>query len=147
LENDNLSWKVGGEAGYGIMTTGLIFAKVCSRAGLNVFDHAEYPSLIRGGHNTYQVKAGFDEVFSHVKNVDLLVALNKETIDRHLEELAPGGAIIYDEDKIPLSKEGLRREDIRLYPVPLLRLAEEILASLKDGSTYNSGSRLSCGSK
>jgi len=107
------------------MTTGLIFAKVCSRAGLHVFDHAEYPSLIRGGHNTYQVNAGSEEVFSHVRNVDLLVALNKETIDRHLEELTHGGGIIYDEDKIPLNKEGLRREDIRLYPVPLLRLAEE----------------------
>lgn len=125
MESDNLSWKVGGEAGYGIMTTGLIFAKVCSRAGLHVFDHAEYPSLIRGGHNTYQVKAGLEEVFSHVKNVDLLVALNKETIDRHLEELAPGGGIIYDEDKIPLNKEDLRRKDISLHPVPLLRLAEE----------------------
>jgi len=42
------------------------------------------------------------------------VALNKETIDRHLEELTPGGGIIYDEDKIPLNKEDLRREDIRL---------------------------------
>ena len=125
MENDSLSWKVGGEAGYGIMTTGLIFAKVCSRAGLHVFDHAEYPSLIRGGHNTYQVKAGLEEVFSHAKNVDLLVALNEETIDRHMEELAPGGGIIYDEDKIPLNKEDLRRKNIGLYPTPLLRLAEE----------------------
>lgn len=57
MENNSLSWKIGGEAGYGIMTSGLIFAKVCSRAGLHVFDHTEYPSLIRGGHNTYQVHA------------------------------------------------------------------------------------------
>ena len=44
----------------------------------------------------------------------MLVALNKETIDRHLEELAPGGGIIYDEDKIPLNKEDLRREELGL---------------------------------
>jgi len=107
------------------MTTGLIFAKVCSRAGLHVFDHTEYPSLIRGGHNTYQVNAGSEEVFSYVRHVDLLVALNRETIERHEEELTHGGGIIYDEDKIPLSKEGLRRKDVKLYPVPLLELAEE----------------------
>ena len=125
MENNGLSWKIGGEAGYGIMTTGFIFAKVCSRAGLHVFDHTEYPSLIRGGHNTYQVRAEVEEVYSHVKHVDLLVALNKETIDKHKEELAPGGGIIYDRDKIPLSKEDLGRDDVKLYPVPLLKLAEE----------------------
>jgi 2-oxoglutarate ferredoxin oxidoreductase subunit alpha len=125
MKDNGLSWKIGGEAGYGIMTTGLIFAKVCSRAGLRVFDHVEYPSLIRGGHNTYQVRAEVEEVFSHVKHVDLLVALNEETIDKHKEELAPGGRIIYDGDIIPLSKEDLRREDVKLYHIPLLRLAEE----------------------
>jgi len=41
------------------------------------------------------------------------------------EELAPGGGIIYDGDVIPLSKENLRREDVKLYHIPLLRLAEE----------------------
>ena len=125
MKDNGLSWKIGGEAGYGIMTTGLIFAKVCSRAGLRVFDHIEYPSLIRGGHNTYQVRAEFEEVFSHVKHLDLLVALNEETIAKHKEELAPGGGIIYDGDVIPLSKEDLRREDVKLYHIPLLRLAEE----------------------
>jgi len=125
MKNNSFSWKIGGEAGYGIMTTGLIFAKVFSRAGLHVFDHTEYPSLIRGGHNTYQVRAGVEEVYSHVRHVDLLVALNKETIDKHKEELAPRGGIIYDGDKIPLSKEDLGKEDVKLYHVPLLRLAEE----------------------
>ena len=125
MENDDLSWKIGGEAGYGIMTTGLIFSKVCSRTGLHVFDHIEYPSLIRGGHNTYQVRAKVEEVFSHVREVDLLVALNRETIDIHQEELAPGGVIMYDGDKIPLIGENLGRKDVELYHVPLLRLAEE----------------------
>ncbi len=125
MEDNSLSWKIGGEAGYGIMTAGLIFAKVCSRAGLHVFDHPEYPSLIRGGHNTYQVRAEVEEVFSHVRHVDLLVTLNKETIDKHKEELSLGGGIIYDGDKIPLSQEDLGREDIKLYNVPFLRLAED----------------------
>jgi 2-oxoglutarate ferredoxin oxidoreductase subunit alpha len=125
MKNNGLSWKIGGEAGYGIMTTGLIFAKICSRAGLHVFDHTEYPSLVRGGHNTYQVRADADEVFSIFRSVDLLIALNKETIDKHVEELTSGGGIIYDEEKIPLSKDDVGRKDITLYPVPLNKLAEE----------------------
>lgn len=125
MKNNGLSWKIGGEAGYGIMTTGLIFAKICSRAGLHVFDHTEYPSLIRGGHNTYQVRADVDEVFSIFRSVDLLIALNKETIDKHMEELTPGGGIIYDGEKIPFSKADIGKEDIILYPVPLNELAEE----------------------
>lgn len=123
--DNTLSWKVGGEAGFGIMTTGLIFAKACSRGGLHVFDTSEYPSLIRGGHNTYQVRAGEEEVHSQTRSIDLLVALNRETVDKHKEKVAPGGGIIYDGEKIPLDKDELGREDIKLYPVPLERLAKE----------------------
>ncbi len=125
MEQEGISWKIGGEAGYGIMTTGYIFAKTCSRAGLHVFGHTEYPSLIRGGHNTYQVTAMVSEVFSHVKHVDLLVALNEETIDLHIEELALRGGIIHDEDNTVLSNEKINRDDIRLYSIPLRQLAEE----------------------
>ena len=31
---NTLSWKLGGEAGFGIMSAGLIFAKACSCGGL-----------------------------------------------------------------------------------------------------------------
>ncbi len=74
-----LVWLIGGEAGFGIREAGLIFAKTCSHAGFNIFGHVEYPSLIRGGHNTYQVSVD-DEVFCQSKTLNVLVALNKETI-------------------------------------------------------------------
>ncbi len=124
MEINKLVWKIGGEAGYGTMTTGLIFSKCCSRGGLNVFDYAEYPSLIRGGHNTYTVRTEDREIYSQIKLVDLLVALNKETIDLHKNELTFNGAIIYDHENINLDKNSVR-QDIRLYQVPLLNLARE----------------------
>ncbi|NIM44825.1 MAG: 2-oxoacid:acceptor oxidoreductase subunit alpha [Nitrososphaeria archaeon] len=124
MEN-TLSWKIGGMAGYGIMTTGLIFAKTCSRGRLHVFDTTEYPSLIRGGHNTYQVRASDEEVHSHKRSIDLLVALNREAINLHEDELSPGGGIIYDGEKVPLSREELGREDVHFISIPLQRLAEE----------------------
>jgi len=76
-----LTWLVGGEAGYGITTMGQMFARACSRGGLNVFGYVEYPSLIRGGHNTAMVRVAKEKVYAHSDKIDVMLALNKETID------------------------------------------------------------------
>ena len=65
----NITWKIGGEAGFGIMSTGLMFSKIAVRHGYHIFDYVEYPSLIRGGHNVYEVRVGDTEVFSQEKGV------------------------------------------------------------------------------
>ena len=80
----NFSWKIGGEAGYGIMSTGLIFSKIFSKKGYFVVDGNEYPSLVRGGHNTYSVRVSTSKIDSIVKDIDMLVALNEETVNIHL---------------------------------------------------------------
>ena len=85
-----VTWKIGGEAGFGIMSTGEMFARACMRAGLNVFTYPEYPSLVRGGHNTVQVTASTEPVHAHRAQVNSLVALNKESIDLHLADLLSG---------------------------------------------------------
>jgi len=125
MEINNLTWKMGGEAGYGIMSAGLIFSKTCSRGGLYVVDTNEYPSLIRGGHNTHQVRVSNKEIYSLEKKVNLLVALNRETIDMHKDELTSGGGIIYDGEKINIETQELRKNAINLYSVPLYRLVKE----------------------
>lgn len=93
---NTLQWKIGGEAGFGIMTTGLIFARICTRGGLRVFAYPEYPSLIRGGHNSYQIVVDPSQATSQKKEVHMLVCLNKETFDLHTDELIDGSAVVYD---------------------------------------------------
>ncbi len=73
MEKNRLTWKLGGKAGEGIMATGIIFSQSCSRGGLHVFDINEYPSLIKGGHNTVQVRVEDREIFSQVKEVNVLI--------------------------------------------------------------------------
>lgn len=124
MDKNKLTWKIGGKAGEGIMATGLIFSQSCSRGGLHVYDINEYPSLIKGGHNTLQVRIEDREIFSQVRGVNVLIALNKETILMHRDELTSGGGIIYDSAEVLDSKE--LREDIRLYPVPLNNIIKEI---------------------
>jgi 2-oxoglutarate ferredoxin oxidoreductase subunit alpha len=65
---------------------------------LYVFTKSEHPSLIRGGHNALQVRISKEEVYSHSENINMLVALNYETVEKHIKELQTGGAIIFDPD-------------------------------------------------
>jgi 2-oxoglutarate ferredoxin oxidoreductase subunit alpha len=116
------SWKIGGEAGYGIMTTGFIFGKSFVRSGLFVFDTNEYPSLIRGGHNTYTVRVSEEPIFSHSKSIDILVALTDTAIEKNAIEVKKGGFIIYDEGQVKIKKE---LKGINLIPVPLTQIAVE----------------------
>ncbi len=120
---NDLTWKIAGEAGYGIMVSGLIFAKSFSRSGYHVFDTIEYPSLIRGGHNTYTVRIATEEIFSHGKGIDILVALNKDSVDLHMKAMNKNGVIIYDSEIFVDRKS--TRKDLSLIPIPLLKLAKE----------------------
>ena len=113
--------KIGGEAGFGIKAAGQTLARSFVAAGLEVFDLTEYPSLIRGGHNTYTLRVSPTPISSHVEAVDILVALNEETARLHVDELVPGGAVIYDPaDGEPAWAEG---RDVALVPVPLMDMA------------------------
>lgn len=124
-QRTDITWKIGGEAGFGIMSTGQIFATICSRAGFHVYDYVEYPSLIRGGHNTFHVKVSRDPVYAIPHTVDLLVALNKRTIEKHITEVTSGGAILYDNEKVMLDPSFMEGRDVHFLGVPLARLAKE----------------------
>src|SRR5665648_731731 len=119
MNNKRLSWMMGGEAGVGIMAADMVFSKTCARGGLHIFSTVDYPSLIRGGHNVCHVQVDMKKVYSHAQQVDVLVALNRETIDLHLGALSENAAIIYDGEKIELSHEELSRRDIFLCNVPI----------------------------
>lgn len=96
---------IGGEAGFGIMTTGVVFSKIASRLGFNIFDYVEYPSLIRGGHNAYEINVA-DFELNHLKPIiDVLVCLNKETFDKHSTRLTKESIVVYDENEFKIEGE------------------------------------------
>lgn len=121
----DLNWKIGGEAGMGILNAGMMFAKIAMRGGLWSVAHAIYPSLIRGGHNNLDVRISEERIFSHREGVDVLVALNRETFDLHKNKLTPGAGIIYDNDECKIGAKELPRKDIRLINVPLMKISDE----------------------
>lgn len=104
-DRPDIQIKIGGAAGFGIKAAGQTLARCFAQGGLHTFDLTEYPSLIRGGHNVYQVRVSPEPVFSHVRPVDVLVALNTETVTRHVDELVDGAALVYDPKTVSI--EGL----------------------------------------
>ena len=50
-----ISLKIVGASGQGINSIGAIIAKGLKRSGYCVFGYREYPSLIKGGHASYQL--------------------------------------------------------------------------------------------
>jgi len=105
------------------MVTGRLMTKCFSRGGFHVVGYPEYPSLIRGGHNTVQVRISEKPILSPRSSQDLLIALNKDAVFYHMSTMSKGGAIIYDE-LIDISKFG-KRSDVRMYPLPLSKLTQE----------------------
>lgn len=122
---NTLQWKIGGEAGFGVKIVGQMFSRMCIRAGLHIYDYAEYPSLIRGGHNTFQVAVREKPVRSVPQKVDLLIALNQATLDLHINELSEHAAIIYDGEQPGISTDLQQQKGVRLLAVPLMKLAVE----------------------
>ncbi|MFH1426465.1 MAG: 2-oxoacid:acceptor oxidoreductase subunit alpha [Candidatus Kerfeldbacteria bacterium] len=122
---NRMQWKIGGSAGEGIMTTGMIFSKVCARAGLKTCAYPEYPSLIRGGHNTYQIFVNDKHATSQLRDVHLLVALNKESIALHIDELIDGSAVIYDPDDWGDETPSVEGKDVIMVPVEMTKFAKE----------------------
>ncbi len=99
------SIKIGGEAGQGIQTVGDSLAKVFSRAGYHVFTHQDYESRVRGGHNFFQIRFSDEPITASRDRVDIIVALDKESITLHQHELSEHGLIIYDSSALSQKHE------------------------------------------
>lgn len=118
-----VSIKIGAEAGQGVKSVGLLLAKLAVRSGYHIYNHIEFPSLIRGGHNVMQVNISKEEVTAPKKNNDILVALNQDTVDKHISEFGGGSGLVFDPNaKIDTSKVP---SGVNLFAVPLSELASK----------------------
>lgn len=137
----DFQWLVGGEAGYGIMTTGAMMGKIFTRLGMFVFDYVEYPSLIRGGHNALYVRASDIPIYAQKKKVDILVALNDFAVTKHMHELSENAAIIYDPTLVNIESKNLP-SGILLVPVPLIEIAKKEAGTMVMMNTVTIGASL-----
>ena len=90
----SINWKIAGRAGEGVMTTSETFARACHRHGLFIFNYYEYPSLIKGGHQTGQVYASNQHATCQKRKLDFLIALDENGIKLHQDEITAETIII-----------------------------------------------------
>jgi 2-oxoglutarate ferredoxin oxidoreductase subunit alpha len=115
--------RIGGEAGMGLESSGVGFAKALTRGGLYAYGLPDYYSRIRGGHNFFSIRVSPRPLYSHTEPIHLLLALDEETVRRHVDDIVSGGAVVHDVDDDVA--EEVHRSDVRSFAVPLTELARE----------------------
>lgn len=90
-----ISLKIVGASGQGINSIGEILAKGLKRAGYCVFGYREYPSLIKGGHASYQLDVSSEGIRSTETKINILVCLNHHGLEINLDEVKDGGLIVH----------------------------------------------------
>jgi len=123
----DLAIAIGGAAGQGIATPGNILARILIRRGLHVNVYDAYQSIIRGGHIFLTLRTSDQPVLSHGDRLDLLVALNQDTMNRHLKLMGAGTAVLYNADRI---KPGAAADGVQLCPFSVKELAPGVRGDL-----------------
>ena len=96
----NVSVLIGGRAGDGINSAGALVAQLLNHIGYNIYLYFDYPSLIRGGHNFAIIRGAEQSIGTCWKTIDFLLALNKETLERHKDQCTGDTAIIFNADQL-----------------------------------------------
>ncbi len=123
----DLAIAIGGAAGQGIATPGNILARILVRRGLHVNAYDAYQSIIRGGHIFLTLRTSDEPVLSHGDKLDVLIALNQDTMDRHLKLMGAGSVVLYNVDRI---RPGEAADGVQLCPFSVKGLAPGIKGDL-----------------
>jgi 2-oxoglutarate/2-oxoacid ferredoxin oxidoreductase subunit alpha len=147
MQRTTLHIVIGGEAGQGLVTVGELLARSLVRAGYAIAVTQSYMSRIRGGHNTFAIRAGVDgPIGSATDLIDVLVALNDETVALHRDAVAQAQGTILLDATSTLSDRGVRvpfksladrrYENVAALGVvaALLGLSEAVVASVVDAA-------------
>ena len=124
MQENEFTIKVGGEAGSGVMTIGLTLGKCMQELNLHVFGENDYPSLIRGGHNTFTVRGSYEKIHALDGEISILICLNDETATLHIGEVAKGGAVMLDSQKSKVDTSKLR-QDVQYVKFPMYASAQK----------------------
>jgi 2-oxoglutarate ferredoxin oxidoreductase subunit alpha len=114
--------RVGTVNGSGSQTANMVLLRSIFRMGVPCSGKNVFPSNIQGLPTWFEIRLSPRGYVARRRGCDFLVALNRETAERDLAELLPGGAAVVDE---PLGLEG-RRADVECFPVPFGRLVQEV---------------------
>lgn len=111
----NYNILVGGAAGQGMKSLSKIISLSLKRHGYHVHTYTNYMSRIRGGHNYFVIQFSTDPIHSHKYELDAILALNQETIEKHKDSLKNNSIILGDQS---LNHEKLLPVDTKMMNHP-----------------------------
>ncbi len=88
--------KIAGPAGSGILSAGEALFRAFVKAGYYAQGYPEYPSLIKGGHNTYLITVSETPFPNNSPKIDLLLALTQNALDNEHGNLSEDTRIVAD---------------------------------------------------
>ncbi|MGA9575208.1 MAG: 2-oxoacid:acceptor oxidoreductase subunit alpha [Lysobacterales bacterium] len=115
--------KIGTVNGTGSASANGLLLKALFRMGIPVSGKNLFPSNIQGLPTWYGIRANHKGYIARSKRVDIMVALNAQTYQRDMENVSPGGFLVYD-STWPRERQ-LNRTDITVLGVPLAKLCNE----------------------
>lgn len=122
-----ISWKVGGQQGEGIESTGEIFATAMNRKGYFLYGYRHFSSRIKGGHTNNKIRVSTSPVHAISDDLDILIAFDQETIELNHHEMREDSIIIADAKAKPQKPENCVAQLIEL---PFTSTAKELGTAL-----------------
>jgi len=123
-ELDTLGIKAAGFGGQGILALGEILAKAGLREGMHATWLPAYGPEMRGGTANCSVVISTDEIGNPmVVAPHVLIAMNRPSMEKFEEEVAPGGVLLYDSSLIEVEPT---RKDIQSIGVPATKIADSL---------------------
>jgi 2-oxoglutarate ferredoxin oxidoreductase subunit alpha len=103
----DVSVLIGGKAGDGINSAGALVAHLLNHMGYSIYLYFDYPSLIRGGHNYAIIRGSEKSIGTCWNHVDFVLALNKETVERHQDKCTNETVMISNADLVKSAGQGI----------------------------------------
>ncbi len=115
--------------GSGSASANNLFAKAIFRAGVPVSPKNIFGSNIQGLPTWYEVRVNEKGFLGRRGGVDLMVAVNGQTLYKDYRDLLPGGYFIYDSSKdLP---DDFHRDDITVIGIPFTKMCNSEFSNPK----------------
>lgn len=115
--------RLSGAGGQGLILVGKILAEAAAiYDGKNATQSQSYGPEARGGASRSEVIISDGDIdYPKATNIDLLLAMTQEAVDKYANDIKPDGVVIVDSGFVKNNPKG----DFKLYSFPITEIAEE----------------------
>ena len=127
---NDFAFKLANVNGTGSASANSLLMQAIFRMGIPVSGKNLFPSNIQGLPTWYEIRVNKDGHTARTSEYDLMVAMNAETFARDIQEVRPGGWVLFD-STWPLDRS-LHRSDVSFLGVPYAELCVGAFAESRE---------------